>query len=347
MYLKKEYTIKEIAQILKIKRVIGSDLNKISSLKKIEFAKKNDITFLINYKHLKFIDNIKAGAIITYRVIEKCQSTQLITKNPKLILSKLILMCKKYIKDKKKKYGIHYSAIIGKNCKISNKIFIGPNCILKDNVIINDFCRLESNVFIGKHSQLGRNVVLLCNVVINDYTILGNYCTIKENSTIGGNGFGYALDKKLKWKKIYHLGKVIIKNKVEIGSNVTIDKGIIDDTLIESNVIIDNQVHIGHNTKIKKNTAIAGCVGIAGSVKIGKSCLIGGKVGISDNIEIADNVTILASSNVTKSIEYKGIYSSVFKVENVIKWNRNLIYFYNLKKIMNKISKLENFLKYE
>ena len=78
---------------------------------------------------------------------------------------------------------------------------------------------IEKNVEIGKGSILLPNVTVLSNVSI------GENCIIHSGTVIGSDGLGFAKDENDKWKKINHLGKVVINNDVEIGSNCTIDRG--------------------------------------------------------------------------------------------------------------------------
>ena len=112
------------------------------------------------------------------------------------------------------------------------------------------------------------------------------------------------------WDKVPHLGGVLIGNDVEIGANTTIDRGALGNTIISEGVKLDNQIQIAHNVEIGAHTAIAGGVGIAGSAVIGKYCMIGGGVGINGHIVITDRVLITRMTQVTKSINTPGIYSS-------------------------------------
>ena len=154
---------------------------------------------------------------------------------------------------------------------------------------------------------------------------------IHPNAVVGSDGFGlYQLNGL--WKKIPHIGSVIIESNVEIGSNTTIDRGMMDNTILKNNCKIDNLVHIAHNVIIGSNTAIAACTGIAGSTSIGDNCTIGGGVGINGHITICDNVNIHGMSMITKSITKKGDYASALAADSVRNWRRNQVIFRNLHK---------------
>ncbi|MDC0985311.1 UDP-3-O-(3-hydroxymyristoyl)glucosamine N-acyltransferase [Gammaproteobacteria bacterium] len=188
-----------------------------------------------------------------------------------------------------------------------------------------------SNVTIGENVEIGSNCTIYSGVFINHNTIIGDNVIIHPNAVVGSDGFGLYQINGL-WKKIPHLGSVIIESNVEIGSNTTIDRGMIDNTILKNNCKIDNLVHIAHNVTIGSNTAIAACTGIAGSTSIGDNCSIGGGVGINGHITICDNVNIHGMSMITKSITKEGDYASALAADNVRNWRRNQVIFRNLYK---------------
>ena len=188
-----------------------------------------------------------------------------------------------------------------------------------------------SNVTIGENVEIGSNCTIYSGVFINHNTMIGDNVIIHPNAVVGSDGFGLYQINGL-WKKIPHLGSVIIESNVEIGSNTTIDRGMIDNTILKNNCKIDNLVHIAHNVTIGSNTAIAACTGIAGSTSIGDNCTIGGGVGINGHITICDNVNIHGMSMITKSITEEGDYASALAADSVRNWRRNQVIFRNLYK---------------
>ena len=189
----------------------------------------------------------------------------------------------------------------------------------------------HNNAIIGKNVRIGENCIIYPGVFINHNCSIGNNVIIHPNATIGSDGFGlYKLDGL--WKKIPHVGSVVIEDDVEIGSNTTIDRGRLDNTILKRNCKIDNLVHIAHNVTIGSNTAIAACTGIAGSTSIGDNCTIGGGVGINGHITICNNVNIHGMSMITKSITKEGDYASALAADSVRNWRRNQVIFRNLYK---------------
>ena len=188
-----------------------------------------------------------------------------------------------------------------------------------------------NNVTVGENVKIGENCIIYPGVFINHNCSIGNNVIIHPNVTIGSDGFGLYKIGNL-WKKIPHVGSVVIEDDVEIGSNTTIDRGMLDNTILKKNCKIDNLVHIAHNVTVGCNTAIAACTGIAGSTSIGDNCTIGGGVGINGHITICDNVNIHGMSMITKSIKVEGDYASALAADSVRNWRRNQVIFRNLYK---------------
>ncbi len=188
-----------------------------------------------------------------------------------------------------------------------------------------------NNVTVGENVKIGENCIIYPGVFINHNCSIGNNVIIHPNVTLGSDGFGLYKNGDL-WKKIPHVGSVVIEDDVEIGSNTTIDRGMIDNTTLKKNCKIDNLVHIAHNVTIGSNTAIAACTGIAGSTSIGDNCTIGGGVGINGHISICNNVNIHGMSMITKSITTEGDYASALAADSVRNWRRNQVIFRNLYK---------------
>ena len=105
---------------------------------------------------------------------------------------------------------------------------------------------------------------------------IGDDVKIGCNCTIGGYGFGYEFDSsKDMFRRMPHLGDVLIRNGVTIHNNVNIDRSVTGTTIIGENSAIDSNVHIAHNVKIGKNTLIAAGSTIGGSAIIGDNVFVG------------------------------------------------------------------------
>jgi UDP-3-O-[3-hydroxymyristoyl] glucosamine N-acyltransferase len=288
-----------------------------NSLNSLSNSKKNDLIFftdiyhkdklkisnakacLINNSHLKYLPNhiepiivddaYKSFAILSNLFTPIIQSNGIISKYS----------------------SIDKSIAIKKNVQIDPFVIIRENCLIDDNVII------QSNSTIGPNVIIGKNTVIHSNTSLQECTI-GSNCIIKSGAVIGGTGFGFDPQSKI---RINHIGNVIIKDNCNIGSNTTIDRAVFDSTIIGSNSFIDNLVQIAHNVLLGKGAIIASQTGIAGSSVIGENVIIGGKAGISGHISIGKNVTIAAKSGVTKSIKDNSVVAG-FPAIDIRKWKK-------------------------
>jgi UDP-3-O-[3-hydroxymyristoyl] glucosamine N-acyltransferase len=136
--------------------------------------------------------------------------------------------------------------------------------------------------------------------------VIGDRVILHAGCIIGDDGFGNAQQPDGSWRKIEHVGNVIIGNDVEIGSNTTVDRAPMESTIIGDGVRIDNLCQIAHNVIIGKHTVMAAQTGIAGSAQIGEYCVIAGQVGIVGHIKVADHTTIGAQAGVIGAVRKPG-----------------------------------------
>lgn len=301
----------------------------IKSLKSVETAGKEDLTFI---KDPKKLDKISAGAIITPYYIEGLNIPQLIVDKPDISFYKLIEIF--YPEEKKVGY-ISPKAVIGKNAQIDQTAFIDDFVIIKDNVKIGKNTVIYPFSYIVKNTEIGDECILYPSVVIYKDTKIGNNVIIHSGTVIAADGFGFYQDGKER-KKIKHVGKVIIEDNVETGANTTIDRALIDETIIKKGTKIDNLVMIAHNCQIGENSILVSQVGIAGSCKIGNNVILAGQVGVADHINIIDNVIITAKSGVGSDITESGIYGSSINAIEWKKWKRIMQIIYKLPEIIKK-----------
>ena len=271
---------------------------KISDIKNLTHATKNDLTFLDNVDYAESAKNTKALFCLTTLKLKNylpkyCQP--ILVKN---VLFELCKITKKFYPDA----DIDFPDITLKSPKKSNflkvrfgnNVLVGKKCKIGKNSIIGSNTIVEQNVSLGKGCIIGSHVVIR-------NALIGNNVVIQDGCKIGLKGFGFIplKDKNLRFP---HIGKVIIKDNAEIGANCSIDRGSIDNTEIGTNTFLDNLVHVAHNTRIGNNCMIAGQVGFAGSTIIGDNVSIGGQAGVSGHLKIGNNVKIGGGSGVIKDI---------------------------------------------
>ncbi len=298
--------MKKLTHISKLLQaeLIGIDRN-ISTLSDALDSKKADISPIFDVLHLRQMDSIQATSLLTTKkVFEKMSGTELsrrsflVTDSPYENLITLIYL---FYPSQKQFNRVDTTAKILKPVTKGRGIEIGPYAVIGKNTRIGDWSSIKSHVVIGNNVQIGKHVIIYPNVIIYDNTEIHDHVIIHSGSIIGSDGFGYA-KTRTDYKKIPHVGKVIIEPHVEIGANCTIDRGTLGNTILGEGTKIDNLVQIAHNVKIGKHTVIAAQSGIAGSSTIGNNVKIGGQVGIAGHLTIGDHVTIGAQSGVIGNI---------------------------------------------
>jgi UDP-3-O-[3-hydroxymyristoyl] glucosamine N-acyltransferase len=300
-----EFTAKQLAEVLH-GTVDGNPEAKASSFAKIEHGKPGQLSFLANPKYEQYAYTSSASILLVNADFEPKQPvtpTLVRVENAYSALSDLL----KYVADHNKTYRRHrgrcriaWSAKIGKRVSVGDFVTIGKNCQ------IGDCTKIYDNVTIGAGTKIGSYCIIYPGVHIFPGMVIGDRVILHAGCIIGDDGFGNAPQPDGSWRKIEHLGNVVIGNDVEVGSNTTIDKAPMESTIIEDGVRIDNLCQIAHNVVVGKNTAIAAQTGIAGSTKLGEGCICAGQVGIVGHIKIADHTTIGAKTGVIGNIRKPG-----------------------------------------
>jgi len=292
-------------KIEKLLKLSGIDNNenfiksKISDIRDLSTATKDNITFFYSKKYEELASKTKAFFCITTEYLKDYlpnHCNKIIVDNVLVATAKITKVfypdsitddfdttvkdISKTLFKKKVKFG--KNVLIGKNVKIGKCCSIGHNSIIEKNVIIGNNCSIGSNVII-------RN------------TIIKNNINILDGCVIGKKGFGFFPNKEKNYR-YPQIGVVIINDNSEIGCGSTIDRGSMSNTIIGKNTYLDNQIHIAHNVKIGDNCIIAGQVGFAGSSTLGNHVMIGGQSGISGHLKIGNNVQIGGGSGVIKNI---------------------------------------------
>lgn len=296
---------KELADVLG-GVVEGNPQATVTSFAKIEHGKPGQLCFFANPKYEQYVYTCKASVLLVnsdFTPKEAVEPTLVRVPDAYNALAQLL----KYVSDQKKSYRCHRGRCrVACSAKIGRKVWIGDYVTVGKKTVVGDFTRVYNNVSVGENVKIGNKCIIYPGVRIFDNTVIGDRTILHAGCIIGDDGFGNAPQPDGTWKKIEHVGNVIIGNDVEIGSNTTVDKAPMESTVIENGVRIDNLCQIAHNVQIGENTVMAAQTGIAGSTKIGKNCILAGQVGVVGHITIADNTTIGAQAGVIGNIKKSG-----------------------------------------
>ena len=278
----------------------------VTSFSKIENGRPGQLSFYANPKYEHYVYTSKASVLLVndaFKPALPVSPTLVRVPDAYAALARLMdwtAAQRKVSRAHRGRCRIAWSARLGKKVWVGDYVVIGARCKIGDRT------RILGNVTIGEGTVIGSDCIVYPGVQIFPGMIIGDRVILHAGCIIGDDGFGNAKQPDGTWRKIEHLGNVIIGNDVEIGSNTTVDRAPMESTIIEDGVRIDNLCQIAHGVVVGKNTAMASQCGIAGSAKIGEGSILAGQVGVNGHITIAPGTTVGGKSAVIGNIRKPG-----------------------------------------
>ena len=334
-------TVEQIAALVGGKVEEGKGGAIISGVASIADAAEGSLTFFGNPRYLPALKATKAtAALVPLDFNEEIPAVKIRVENPSLAFAQLLE--KTAPAPVVYKPGIHPTAVIGENVSLAPDVSVQPYAVIESGSRIGAGSVIGAHVFIGQEVVIGENCIVYPNVTLRERSLIGNRVIIHSGTVIGGDGFGYELDKG-RYVKIPQIGFVQIDDDVEIGSNTTIDRARFGRTWIQEGTKIDNLVMIAHNVTVGRHSILISQVGISGSTRLGNYVTLAGQVGLVGHIEIGDKAVVGAKSGVNKSIpageRYFGIPATPGR-----EFKERWAYQKRLKKLFERVKKLEQVL---
>ena len=306
----KEITIVELADMVG-GRVLGgpSEGKKITGTCALDRYVSGKVSFIRSQKYGELLAHLQNGVVLAPETLadlceEHPQNTYIVVKD---ILNSIMDVQDFFYGDEviMRYEGIATTAKIDKGAEIGRHVYIGEYACIGKNVVIEDNTKIMHNVSILDDVVIGSGTLIYPGVCVYNGCRIGNDCIIDAGVVIGGDGFRYEqfIERKVV-RRMLHVGKVVIGNRVEIGANSAIDRATFegDATIISDDVKIDNLVHIAHNAKIGARTLIVTQTCVGGSSKIGEDAWIGIGAAISDNVSIGNRAKVLLNAVVAYDV---------------------------------------------
>ena len=272
----------------------------------LEEARKGDLSFCKDVKHVKLVQSTQASAVLLppdWTDGAPCAIIRVADPNHACMAAAELFAPPVPVRSP----GVHPTAIVDPSVKLGADVHVGAYTIIEKNSVIGDGAVIEAQVFIGENCVVGARTHVYPQVTLREGTKVGADCIFHCGVRLGGDGYGFnngrREDGSVYIEKIPQLGIVEIGDGVEIGSNTTIDRARIGRTYIGPMTKIDNLVQIGHNVKVKGYSGLIAQSGVAGSTEIGYGCLIWAQAGISGHIKIADGVQVGPQAGVPQSLD--------------------------------------------
>lgn len=203
-------------------------------------------------------------------------------------------------------YGIHPTAIIGKNSQIAPDVAIGPYTVIEDHVIIG------SGVTIGGGSKIYSNTLIKTNT------------TIDYNCNIGTSGMSWVWGRDGSRIIQPQLGGVIIEEDCVISTDISIVRGTLSEcTTIGKGTVIAHGSKIGHGCQIGSYVHFANNVSLAGNAQIGDNSFLGSACVVSVGVKIPSSTIVGAGAVVTKNfsnsfLTLAGVPAKIIKQNNYL-----------------------------
>ena len=240
----------------------------------------------------------------------------------------------------------HPSAVVHADAHIGQDVSLGPYCVIGAHASIGDGCLIGAHAVIENLAIIGARTVIHPHVFIGAACEVGIDCEIHPHTTIGSDGFGYAVDLDGRPCKISHLGNVKIGDGVEIGSNCAVDRATLTSTYIRSGTKLDNLCHIAHNCDLGENGFFTAGFMMGGSTKIGRQFVTGGCSVVTAHITLGDNVVLAGRSSVTNDVPDAGAYGGypLQPLKEAMKTAVNISHLNDIRKKLNRVMKHLNLL---
>lgn len=298
------YTLKQLAE--HVGGVVAGDAETpVRGIAPFEQAGPGDITLAAEKRYLAGIADSPAAAVLVPADSEAQEGTQLRVADPKLAFVQLMHL---FFDKPFEAEGIADGALVGEDCRISERVTIRAGASIGARVHIEDEVWIGAGAVIGDDCRIGQGSTLHPNCTLYSGVQLGRGVIIHGGTVIGADGFGYVFDGE-RQLKVPQTGSVRLEDDVEIGANSCVDRATFGETVIGRGAKLDNHVHVGHNCRIGENTVIVGQVGISGSVTIGRNCVLAGQAGVIDHIHIGDDVTVMVKTAVTRDLPSGSVIS--------------------------------------
>jgi UDP-3-O-[3-hydroxymyristoyl] glucosamine N-acyltransferase len=277
----------------------GDGNRPITGASGLDQAGPQDISYLVDEKHLPALKSSRAGACIVGPNLAKhaIENGPILIVVPDALDAFLVVLQEFRPRSFRREIGISPAAHVSPQAVIGEGCNIHPGACIEAGVVLGPGCDVYPGAYVGKDCQVGSSCILYPNAVLYAGVILGDRVIVHAGAVLGADGFGYRF-REGRFEKIPQLGWVEIQNDCEIGANATIDRGMIGATVIGEGTKIDNLVMIGHNGRIGRHNAFASQVGLAGSVTTGDYVRMAGQVGIADHVHIGQGAVLGAKAGV-------------------------------------------------
>ena len=333
------FPLAELAERVGGRLLQGNGALRIQSLRDLDEAREEDLSFFAEPRQQKRAETSRAGALLVPVLPQDVQfpgKALVEVADPRYALSQLLPL---FYPPPDRPAEVHPTAVVDPGARIHDTAHIGAHAVIGAGSVIGPRVVILPGVVVGADCDLAEGVVLHPQVVLYDRCRLGAGCIVHAGTVVGSDGFGYATHEG-KHHKVEQVGRVVIGEEVEIGANTAIDRATFGETRIGAGSKIDNLVQVGHNVTTGKGCILCGQVGLAGSAHLGNHVVFGGAAGSAGHITIGDGVQA-AARTVTLAEVAAGTKVAGYPAIPIRKWHRQQALLGRLDDLRRRVRALE------
>ena len=302
----------------------------------LDAAGPEDFSFLARQRDAAQLGASQAGAVVVPEGLESVDRPLIFVRDPYLAAALIHshLLEKPFVPG-----GVHPTAVIGADCRLTAEVSIGPLVALGARVVVGKRVTIEAGTVIGDDVTIGDDCLLKANVTVADGCRIGDRVTIHSGTVVGSDGYGYATNAEGHHVKRPQVGIVVIGDDVEIGANCCLDRAAFGETRVETGAKIDNLVQIAHNVVIGAHSLVVAQVGIAGSTTLGRNCVLGGASMINGHIHLGDRTMVAAAAGVHNSQPPGAVVGGIPAIP-IKEWAKTAAIHNRLPEMYNELKKL-------
>ena len=197
--------------------------------------------------------------------------------------------------------GVHPSAVVDPSARLGEEVAVGPLAVIEADVEVGEGTSIGAGAYLGRRVKVGAHCRIHPSVTVYRRCRIGDRVEILAGAVIGSDGFGHSREEGV-YRKMPHIGIVVLEDDVLVGACTTIDRATFGETRIEKGAKLDNLVMIAHNCVIGPDAAVAAQAGLAGSTTVGGGVQIGGQAGFAGHLTVEDGAVVGAQAGVTKDV---------------------------------------------
>ncbi|MBR4939419.1 MAG: UDP-3-O-(3-hydroxymyristoyl)glucosamine N-acyltransferase, partial [Kiritimatiellae bacterium] len=156
----------------------------------LEEARKGDLSFCKDPKHVKLVASTKASAVLLpkdWQGDAPCSVIRVEDPNLACMAAAKIFAPPEPVRAP----GVHPTAVVDPSVKLGEGVHVGAFTVIEKGSEIGAGAVIEAQVFIGEGCRVGAKTHIYPQVTLREGTVVGAECIIHCGVRLGGDGYGF------------------------------------------------------------------------------------------------------------------------------------------------------------